>query len=511
MFSVQTIEEWADSRVQTFPLQHLAGAVIGVDASYYLDLRLNKALKASTDSKKASPSSNEDPSLQDAARKGREPLFNALGGVPCSLQDAIEKDIQILKKHDISLTFIFNGLDYATKEPSGARSATNLRAHEEGWLAYKNDDEDATVKAFGKAGKKFCSIVVASQLTFKAFTVETLYRWFQRLLKTLRVQFLVAPYGAAAQVHISTFMRFALSDIPQLAYLEKQPEQFIDAVMSSTECFLFDVDKVILDVNLKSSTFTWLKKSECQNLLDKAPKDLFRDVQLILGSSFLPMFPLLGRNTSGKVTVREALMMLNTASRNVMQLCQQWQEDPQVKLLQYADRYKKAIMTIRHHVVLEKDGKIAPMDYVHAPGDVHEFIGQRLPEELFFYISKGMLGSQIPNWLATSEVTLSLPAGAQDSESYRRLVVDQLNPIRATTLKLITESMHRYYQSRTIKLSPWFEKDTSSLTITIKELPAVGSQLDGWMIKSSDLPPSKDGPSVSGENSDSLKSLTIAG
>ena len=325
------------------------------------------------------------------------------------------------------------------------------------------------------------------------------------------MQFLVAPYGAAAQVHISTFNHFALSDLAQLAYLEKQPEQFIDAVMSSTECFLFDVDKVILDVNLKSSTFTWLKKSECQNLLDKAPKDLFRDVQLILGSSFLPMFPLLGRNTSGKVTVREALMMLNTASRNVMQLCQQWQEDPQVKLLQYADRYKKAIMTIRHHVVLEKDGKIAPMDYVHAPGDVHEFIGQRLPEELFFYISKGMLGSQIPNWLATSEVTLSLPAGAQDSESYRRLVVDQLNPIRATTLKLITESMHRYYQSRTIKLSPWFEKDTSSLTITIKELPAVGSQLDGWMIKSSDLPPSKDGPSVSGENSDTLKSLTIAG
>lgn len=267
--------------------------------------------------------------------------------------------------------------------------------------------------------------------------------------------------------------------------------------MSSTECFLFDIDKIILDVNLKGSTFTWLKKSECQNYLDKAPKDLFRDVQLLLGSSFLPMFPILGRNPSGKINVRDALVMLNTAGRNVMQLCQQYQEDPQVKLLQYADRYKKAMMTIRHHVVLEKDGKIAPMDFVHAPGDVHEFIGQRLPEELFFYISKGMMGSQIPNWLATSEVTLSLPAGAQDSESYRRLVVDQLNPIRATTLKLITESMHRYYQSRTIKLRPWFEKDTSGLAITMRDVPAIAIQLDGWRISSSDLPAPKDGAAVS--------------
>jgi Temperature dependent protein affecting M2 dsRNA replication len=268
--------------------------------------------------------------------------------------------------------------------------------------------------------------------------------------------------------------------------------------MGSTECFLFDVGKVILDINQQSSTFTWLKKSDCQDHLDRASNDFFRDVQLLLGSSFLPTFPLLGRNASGRVTVREASVMLNTAGRNVIQLCQQFREDPQVMLLQYADRYKKAIMTIRHHVVLQQGHKIEPMDRAHAPGDVHEFIGQRLPEELFDYISKGMIGAQIPNWLATSEVSLSLPAGAQDSEAYRKLVVDQLNPIRETTLKLISESMNRYYQSRTIKISPWFERDTTNLTITIRDVPAVASQLDFWKIKSEDLPKNKDGSSVGG-------------
>lgn len=195
--------------------------------------------------------------------------------------------------------------------------------------------------------------------------------------------------------------------------------------------------------------------------------------------------------------MREASMLLNTAGRNVIQLGQQFREDPQVMLLQYTDRYKKAIMTIRHHIVIEEDGKVKPMDRAHAPGDVHEFIGQALPEELFFYISKGMMGSQIPNWLATSEVSLSLPAGAQDSEAYRKLLVDQLNPIRAMTLKLISEPMHRYYLSRTIKISPWFERDTTNLAITIREVPAVASQLDFWKIKLEDLPANKYSSSVS--------------
>lgn len=196
--------------MQTFPLQHLSGAVIGVDASYYLDLRLNKGRP---ETKKANPESNKNTLPPDGSKNSLEPLFNALGGVPYSLQDAIKKDVQALKKHDISLTFVFNGLDYATKEPSGARSATNLRAHEEGWLAYKNDDTQATVKAFEKAGKMFESSMLPPLLTSPDVTVETLYRWFQRQLKTLGVQFLVAPYSATAQVCVSVSTHVAVFNI----------------------------------------------------------------------------------------------------------------------------------------------------------------------------------------------------------------------------------------------------------------------------------------------------------
>jgi hypothetical protein len=200
---VQTIEEWADGRVQTFPLQHISKAVIGVDASYYLDIRLNKQ----------PPESHKDKTPRDGPRRSLEPLFNALSGVPCCLQDAIEKDVQALKMQDISLLFVFNGLDYVTKEPSSARSAMNLRAHEEGWLAYTNEDPHATLKAFGKAGETPDPWGMFLLLTCQDCAVETLYRWFQRLLKKLGVQFLVAPYGAAAQVGLLLLNNFAPIDL----------------------------------------------------------------------------------------------------------------------------------------------------------------------------------------------------------------------------------------------------------------------------------------------------------
>ena len=275
----------------------------------------------------------------------------------------------------------------------------------------------------------------------------------------------------------------------QLSYLYKLPERFIDVVMSSADSFLFDTDKIITNFDPKTATFEWLNKSICQELLERSNDDLFRNSQLLLGSVFLPMFPPLERITNGKPTLRDALSLLMNAGRSVIQLCHQYREDAQVQNLQYADRYKKAVMTIKHHVVLRIDGTEAPLDFEHAPGDVHEFVGQRLPEELFFYISKGMYGSQIPNWLTSGEIVLSLPGSVQDNLQYRTLVVEKLNDMRSLSLKLLADSLNRYWHSRTINLKVWFERDLTSLAISMKYAPAFKAKVGTWKVKESIFPP----------------------
>ncbi len=275
----------------------------------------------------------------------------------------------------------------------------------------------------------------------------------------------------------------------QLAHLERQPEQMIDAVMGSPDCFLFNLEKIVTNFETEKETFTWLSKSVCQEKVNNAPEDLFRDAQLLLGSQYLPTFPTLDRgNASKKTTILDAVQTLNSAGRSVIQLCHQLRDDPRVQQLQYADRYKKAVMTLKHHVVLETSGKVQPMDVQHAPGDVHEFVGQRLPEELYFYISKGMFGAQVPNWLTSNEILLSLPGGCVDTDVYRRLLRDQLNPLRTQSLVLLSNSLNRYYNTKAITLKMWYENDTTDRTITIKELPSVKAQICGWKVHNDAFP-----------------------
>ena len=279
--------------------------------------------------------------------------------------------------------------------------------------------------------------------------------------------------------------------------------------MGSSDCFLFNVERILSWLDEDEDTFDCTTKSECQRRLGGATDEVLRDCQLLLGSSFLPMFPPLARIAqASKPTPRDALNLLMNSNRSVFQLCHQFRDDGQVQNLQYRERYMRAIMTIKHHVILESDGTIAPTDLEHAPGDVHEFVGQRLPDELFFYLSKGIIGPEILNCLTSGEIVLTLPAGVQDNSAYRQLVVDRLNDIRTLSLKLLGESLNRYYGTRIINLKVWYERDTSNLAINIRDVPSLREKMATWKIKeSAGWPPSITKPQVSCSAND-FSSLT---
>lgn len=156
--AVQKFDFWAGKHVDSCPLQPLKDAVIGVDASYYLDLRLN--------------GTNE------------EPLKHALGGLPFCYKKAIEEDINVLRQHGITLVFVFNGLDYVNKSLPDSQSADSKRVQDEAWHHYLSGDSKRTVADFGKA----------------KYPVDVMTKSLQRLLTENKVQYMVAPYSATAQV-----------------------------------------------------------------------------------------------------------------------------------------------------------------------------------------------------------------------------------------------------------------------------------------------------------------------
>lgn len=167
------------------------------------------------------------------------------------------------------------------------------------------------------------------------------------------------------------------------------------------------------------------------------------------------------------------------------QVCAQYSSDPIVKEIDYLDRYKRAMTSIRHHVVITKDGDIETLDKEHAPSDVHFCIGQRLPEELNMYLSRGMLRSRVLNWLTSGTILITAPFDGGDSVEYQTLVKTQLEPMRRQALSLLAESVNRYYQRKEITTRLWFDQEYEA-KFNIKDLlPSPKSSLSNWNVKGS--------------------------
>lgn len=87
--------------------------------------------------------------------QNREPLLPALGGLPFSLKQRVDEDLQRFSDAGIRLTFVFNGLDHACRDRANILKAS-LRATEtleSAWRIYDAGKGDEAVTAFGKACK----------------------------------------------------------------------------------------------------------------------------------------------------------------------------------------------------------------------------------------------------------------------------------------------------------------------------------------------------------------------
>lgn len=432
-FTVQKLDQWAETRAaQSFPLPTLKDAVIGIDASYYLNLRLN-------------------------ANPKEDPLKHATGGVPFSLKAAVRGDIACLNAVDAKVVFVFDGLDHANKPPSDSFSQDSAKAADNAWQKYRSGDGNAVSAEFLKV----------------KYPYDHLYRWLQELLVKWEVEFLVAPYSAVAQ----------------LSYMVNLSEQYIDCIWGSTEYFLFGIDKVMTNITdaekIEEASFTWINKSLCEERL-KVTSDALRDAQLLLGTSFSPVFPPLARQglTPKGASITDAVNMLNGQNRSVLQLCHVWRDDPAMAASNYVDSYKKALMSIRHHIAIEHTGAVGPFNAEHAPSDVHDFVGQNLPHEIFFYLSRGLIGPELLNWLSHDNVEVQLQPGVVDSYNHRALIFEQLNPIRAKALKTMSEVMNNYYRFRKVPLVTWdADRERDDLTINIRELDSVHDEVSHWKVK----------------------------
>lgn len=153
----------------------------------------------------------------------REALLGALGGFPFALRANIEKELHAFQNLGVGCIFVFNGLDFGKKEQRAQPQAS--RSFEQAWDLYDQQQADQVVDAFSSAGMSSFSPAPSDYLVTGLASLhrlhrnltspptsadtntspgtpppETLFRFFQRILAQNGIEFIVAPYSAAAQV-----------------------------------------------------------------------------------------------------------------------------------------------------------------------------------------------------------------------------------------------------------------------------------------------------------------------
>jgi hypothetical protein len=168
-------------------------------------------------------------------------------------------------------------------------------------------------------------------------------------------------------------------------------------------------------------------------------------------------------------------------------VCLHFQDDATSRMQEYTDLFRKAKMAVKHSIVIKQDGKAGPLDVDHAPGGIHEFIGQRLPDEVYLYFQKGVLGPRILNWLASSEFLMHSPLDGGESQEYRSLVKQQLTSIQTLAIGLLASPLHYYYQHHDIDKRVWFEKEQKEHIVLKSEYDRdrVKSYLESWNVPQS--------------------------
>lgn len=107
---------------------------------------------------------------------------------------------------------------------------------------------------------------------------------------------------------------------------------------------------------------------------------------------------------------------------------------------------------------------------VHAPNDIHEFIGYRLPDEVYYYLSRGVITEPTLNTLLSGSVVEFSPLCNGETKEYRNFLTSDVMKMKAQTIALLKSHLHTVYD-RKISIVYWFD-NASAPEHTLKPDPS---------------------------------------
>jgi hypothetical protein len=423
-------DAWIDGQATTHDIAELEDCSIAVDATYYLGHLLDN-------------------------QPAHEPLLSALSGLT-GIESHINEDLDQWQKHGILPFFIFDGQSITGQNDISLQRGLAANKKTDGaWDLYSQGEADQAVATFGANPG--------------AFRLRSLYPLLQRVLRSRKLHFLVAPYNACAQ----------------LAYFEMIDSDQCAGVMGPQELLMYPIrESVIRFMDWESKTVTALSKKTIMRTLG-ASESMFIDALMMTGTSFLAPFPPLQDRSMYQTsfTIMDAVNILRTADKSVANACASFNDILQAQDPNWLDKYRKARMAAHHFIYIAESGEVRVNDSEHLTKDNHEYLGLQMPAELFHYLSTGLISARILNYITHSQILIQPTLDGVASDDYKKLVTSHIAPIMEQALSLIIPRIHRGIGHKDITLKAWFDPKFS-YTLNHRSLqPSSSSQVSSWDVK----------------------------
>ncbi|KAG0054478.1 hypothetical protein BGZ83_011165 [Gryganskiella cystojenkinii] len=344
-----------------------------------------------------------------------------VGGTPSGIRNAIEKELEGFKAASIHPLFVFSGLSLIRKEKP--------YVNEDSKLAKRNAAWDAV-----NAGK--LDLALSNWTSSYVVHQPDLIHLVIRILKENNIDYMRAPYGAG----------------PQLSYLERNPKQIIHAILAGSETLMFDVDRVITSIDFTKQTFSVIsKKDVLQDLY--LSDDQFLDLCILAGFDQFSTFPPLATDATFTFkNIHDLLRQYRTGFNAVKAHA----DSPLVVKSNYVDSFCRTRCAMRHQPILNDEGHIEPMNVEQAPSDIHEFIGYRLPDEVYYFLSRGVITEATLNAMLCGHGAEFSPFCNGETAEYRKFLTNDIMKVKAQTVALAKSQLHSFYE-RKVSIVYWFE------------------------------------------------------
>ncbi|QHS75823.1 Mkt1p [Saccharomyces paradoxus] len=472
----------------------------------------------------------------------REQYLDAIGGFPTSLKMYLESDLKIFKDFNITPIFVFNGgLTYNQLEASGhftaasaSASISSATAGSGGTNATTRSNTESVLLQRNRGWTQWNNLVSSNQNSYidQPIQPQEPFRHNTPIDSKAYQNDLIAYFIE----HGYMYQVAPYSSWFQLAYLLNSA--YIDAIYGPTDCLMLDcVDRFILGMEFPNKEFRFIDRSRVMKDLGCTHEE-FIDIAMAVGNDLQPTtLPPLQIYPVPQLFDIALEMVLNTGTNfYAYQLSTALQNDSKENI----QNYQRGISALRYMPVLKDTGKVElfvqevvvseedseknnkdgkksnlsspssasssaspatpmaknaseklayekfstkevrkPRDI---PNDVHDFIGQMLPHEYYFYRSIGLVTGKLFDAIVTGVYPEESPLGGGSATSYRKLVSKSVEIFKNKEINLLTQPINRYYQIKQIKQVKWYAPN-EPITLANRMTPSMFETINHLIVK----------------------------